>query len=249
MDRPIPSHWRIDELECEGLRIIQDPSTFCFGMDAVLLAHFARAKSCHRVLDLGTGQGILPLLLFALFKPNQIIGIEIQQALVQMAHQSVLLNELSDRIHIECGDYRDPLLLSSLGQFQLVVANPPYHPLGSGELRRSESDCIARFELTSTLSDVVHAASAVLYEGGRFCMVHLPKRLSEIVFVMEQYKLTIKRMIFIHPHVDKPASLVLIEGIKNAKPGLIVQPPLYVHESNGSFTKTMQSIYEEGLLL
>lgn len=249
MNQPIPPHWRIDELECEGLRIIQDPSTFCFGVDAVLLAHFARAKSCHRVLDLGTGQGILPLLLFALFKPKHIVGVEIQQVLATMARQSVLLNELSDRIHIECGDYRDPLLLSSLGQFHLVVSNPPYHPIGTGELRRSESDCIARFELSSTLKDVVHAASAVLYEGGRFCMVHLPKRLCEILHIMEQYKLIVKRILFVHPHVDKPASLVLVEGVKNAKPGLIVQSPLFVHEQNGEFTKTMREIYGGGLLL
>ena len=249
MDETIQPKWRIDDLENDGLRIIQDPSSFCFGMDAVLLAHFARAKGSHRVLDLGSGQGVLPLLMYALYKPRYTIGIEIQQALVQMAKQSVFLNDLSDRVHIECGDYRNPLLLASLGRFHLVVSNPPYHPLGSGSLRDCESDCIARFEVTSTLCDVVHAASAALFEGGRFCMVHLPKRLQEILSVMEKNKLTAKRILLVHPRADKGASLVLVEGMKNAKPGICVLPPLFVHEPDGTYTQAMKAIYNQGALL
>ncbi len=249
MDSTNPPQWRIDDLENDGLRIIQDPDTFCFGMDAVLLAHFARAKNTQRVLDLGSGQGVLPLLMHALYKPLYTVGIEIQPSLVEMAQQSVRLNKLEDRIRVACGDFRDPVLLASLGQFQLVVSNPPYHPMGSGSLRKCESDCIARFEVTSTLCDVVHAASATLIEGGRFCMVHLPRRLSEIMTVMEKNRLTVKRILMVHPRADKGASLVLVEGIKNGKPGLCVMPPLFVHEADGTYTQAMQAIYTGGALL
>jgi tRNA1Val (adenine37-N6)-methyltransferase len=248
MDLPNPSRLRIDDLE-NGLFIVQDPASFRFGIDAVLLAHFARARSHHSVLDLGCGQGVLPLLLYALYKPKAIVGIEIQQHLAAMAVQSVRINALEEAVRIECGDYRNSHLLSLLGKFHLVVSNPPYHPIGSGSLRSRESDCISRFEVTSTLSDVVHAAACAIYEGGRFCMVHLPKRLSEIVLVMDKQKLTVKRILMVHPREDKGAQLMLIEGVKKGRPGLCVLPPLFVHGADGKFSKEMLSIYNEGALL
>ncbi len=249
MDQPMPAGWRIDDLENAGLRIIQDPNGFCFGMDAVLLAHFARAQSCDHVLDLGAGSGILPLLLYGLYKPQYIVGIEIQPSLVHMSSQSVQLNCLQERIHVVCGDYRDVSLLHTLGRFNLVVTNPPYHPIGSGDLCHDKSACMARFELTSTLDDVIRAAAVVLNEGGRFCMVHLPKRLPEIIGVMDKYKLTPKRVVFVHPYVHKSASLMLIEGVKNANGGLTVSPSLHVHKMDGKFTDTMEQIYHGGRLL
>ncbi len=248
MDQALPANWRIDDLEIENLRIIQDPDSFCFGMDAVLLAHFARPKSSDSVLDLGTGNGILPLLVFGLYQPMRIVGIEIQPGFVDMAQRSVKLNGLEKHIHLLCGDYRDEKLLRSLGCFHLVVANPPYHPVGSGDMCQDRSDCIARFELTSTLGDVLRAA-AILNDGGRFCMVHLPRRLPEVIETMQKFKLTPKRLLFVHPHVHKNASLVLIEGIKNASAGLTVCAPIVVHEADGRFTSQMQEIYHGGRLI
>jgi tRNA1Val (adenine37-N6)-methyltransferase len=237
---------RIDDLERGGLRIIQDPGAFCFGMDAVLLAHFARAKTFWRVLDLGTGSGILPLLMVALFKPQQVVGLEIQPQFARMAQESVELNELQDTIRIVSGDYRDKAMISSLGKFHLCVSNPPYHAVGSGSLRVSESERIARFEVSSTLCDVIQAANACLYNGGHFCMVHLPKRLPEILLEMQRHCLTPKRLVMVHPNNRKSASLILIEGVKNAKPGLSVLPPLFVHAQSGGFSDAMKALYEGG---
>lgn len=245
---PLRPGQRIDALDLMGLHIIQDPSCFCFGTDAVLLAHFTRAKSHQRILDLGTGNGILPLLLYGLYQPKHITGIEIQPHMVQMAQHSVALNHLQERISIVWGDYRNPALLGAIGPFQLVVANPPYHPVGTGDCPETKSEHIARFEIAATLRDVIHAAGAVLQQGGRFCLVHQPRRLGEIMALCTQYRLTPKRMRMVQPTVHKPPTLILLEAIKDAKPGMRVGPVLIVHAPDGSVTHQMQEIYRGGLI-
>jgi tRNA1Val (adenine37-N6)-methyltransferase len=249
MNPTLAQNWRIDDLERAGLRIIQDAKGFRFGMDAVLLAHFCCARTKDGVLDLGAGNGILPLLIHGLFSPKRLVGVEIQKTLVDMARQSAALNGLGERIAFHVGDYRDAALMRSLGRFTLVVSNPPYHPVDSGDLCRGEAERIARFEVSSTLLDVVRAASAALTASGRFCMVHLPKRLCEILQAMQAHALTPKRLLMVHPSANKQASLVLIEGVKHAKPGMAVRPPLFVHEAGGHFTPAMRALYQGGTAL
>lgn len=245
---PLYPGQRIDSLDLMGLQIIQDPRHFCFGTDAVLLAHFTRAKCFQRVLDLGTGNGILPLLLYGLYQPKHITGIEIQPQMVQMAQHSVALNRLHERISIIRGDYKSTSLLRAVGPFQLVVANPPYHPTGAGSCPQTKSEHIARFEIASTLKDVIHAASAVLQPGGRFCLVHQARRLGEILALCAQHSLTPKRMRLVQPTIDKPPTLLLLESVKGAKPDIRIGPALILHECDGSMTQAMQEIYRGALI-
>ena len=163
--------------------------------------------------------------------------------MVQMAQHSVALNHLHERISIVWGDYKNPALLGSIGPFQLVVANPPYHPVGTGDCPEIRSEHIARFEIAATLRDVVHAASAVLQQSGRFCLVHQPRRLGEIMALCAQYRLTPKRMRMVQPNVHKSPTLMLLEAIKDGKPGMRIGPALILHEIDGSITQDMQEIY------
>lgn len=227
---------RLDDLQRNGYRIIQDPGRFCFGMDAVLLCGFARAGKSDTLLDLGTGTGIIPLLMEARYGCSRLTGLEIQEESADMARRSVALNGLADKIDIITGDIREAGKLFPPASFDCVTSNPPYMIGKHGLTNPDAPKAIARHELLCTLEDVVRQAAGLLRPGGHFYMVHRPFRLAEIMTVMSQYSLEPKRMQLVYPYVDREPNMVLLEGIRGARPRMTVEKPLIVYRSQGVYT-------------
>lgn len=234
---------RVDDLHRNGYKIIQDPKRFCFGVDAVLLSSFARVKKDERVLDLGTGTGIVPILLAARTKGAYFTGLEIQEESVEMAKRSVALNELEEKISIRLGDIKEAALLFAGQTFDVVTSNPPYMNEGGGLVNSYSAKAIARHEVLCCLEDVVAAADRVLQWGGRFYMIHRPHRLTDIIVLMRKYKLEPKRLRFIHSFQDKAPTMVLVEGIKGGNPMIKVEPPLIIYSEVGKHTQEAYDIY------
>lgn len=234
---------RLDDLERNGYKIIQNTKKFCFGMDAVLLSGFAKAKKGERVIDLGTGTGIIPILLEAKTQGQSFTGLEIQPESADMARRSVALNHLEHKISIVEGDIKTASAVFGKGTFQVVTSNPPYMTDMHGLKNPDEPKAIARHEVLCKLEDVVREASALLVPGGRFYMVHRPFRLVEIFSVMTAYKLEPKRMKMVHPFVDREPNMVLIEAIKGAKTRITVEKPLIVFEAPGVYSREIYDVY------
>ncbi len=234
---------RIDDLERNGLVIIQNPSIFCFGMDAVLLSGFAAVPDGSALLDLGTGTGIIPILLSAKTKAAHLTGLEIQEISADMAQRSVRLNHLDEKIDIIKGDIKEAGSIFSAASFDVVTSNPPYIIKGHGLSNPEDSKAIARHELLCSLEDVVRAACHVLTPGGIFNMVHRPFRLADIFTCMRKYSIEPKRLKLVHPYVDKEPVMVLIEGRKGGKSGLTVEKPLIIYGADGKYTKEITEIY------
>ena len=221
---------RLDDLNRNGYRIIQDPARFCFGMDAVLLSGWAGAKPGDKVLDLGTGTGIIPIL-------------EIQHESADMAARSVKLNGLEDRIDIVEGDLKEASGIFGPAAFDVVTSNPPYMIDSHGLTNPDMPKAIARHEILCSLEDVVREAAASLKSGGHFYLVHRPFRLVEIFQVMTRFSLEPKRMKLVYPYVDREPNMVLIEGIRGAKSRITVEKPLIVYERPGVYTPEIYDIY------
>ena len=236
---------RIDDLGINGYQIIQKEQGFCFGMDAVLLSDFAQVKNGGRVLDLGTGTGILPILMEAKTKAVHLTGLEIQPEMAEMAARSVKLNHLEDKIEIVEGDIKEASAIFSHDSFDTITSNPPYMIGQHGLKNPSETKAIARHEITCSLEDVVKAAKWLLKTGGHFYMVHRPFRLAEIIYTLKQHKLEPKRMRLVHPYVDKEPNMVLIDAAKGGKQRITVEPPLIVYNKDGSYTDEIYQIYGE----
>lgn len=234
---------RIDDLERNGYKIIQDKGRFCFGMDAVLLSGFATVKPGEKVIDLGTGTGIIPILLEAKTDASHLTGLEIQPESADMAARSVALNNLQDKIDIVVGDITDAHTRFGASVFDVVTSNPPYMIAGHGIINPEDAKTIARHEVKCTLDDVVREAAALLREKGRFYLVHRPFRLAEIFATMNRYRLEPKRMKLVYPYVDKEPNMVLIEAIKGANSRLTVEKPLIVYESENKYTQEIYDIY------
>lgn len=234
---------RIDDLQRNNYKIIQNPNRFCFGMDAVLLSGFARAQEGDKVLDLGTGTGIIPLLMEAKTKAAHLTGLEIQAESADMASRSVMLNGLSDKIEIVTGDIKEAVRLFGAASFDVVTCNPPYMTEHHGLQNEQTPMAIARHELLCTLEDVICQSAKLLKPGGNFFMVHRPFRLAEIMVLMRQYKLEPKRMQLVYPYVDKEPNMVLIEGKRGAKPRMTVEKPLIVYKEPGGYTDEIFDIY------
>lgn len=234
---------RIDDLNRNGYRIIQNSGAFCFGMDAVLLSDFAKAGEGERVIDLGTGTGIIPILMSAKTKAAQLIGIDIQAESVDMARRSVQMNGIGDRVSIEEGDIKSASAQFGASVFNVVTSNPPYMTEHHGLVNSGEPKAIARHELLCSLDDVVREASRLLKMNGRFYMVHRPFRLPEIISTMKAHKLEPKRMRLVHPFIDKEPNMVLIEGLKGGKPRMTIEPPLIVYKAQGEYTDEIYDIY------
>ena len=234
---------RVDELNRKGYRIIQDTKQFCFGMDAVLLSAFVKVKPKQRVLDLGTGTGVIPILLEAKTLGEHFTGLEIQPDSADMARRSVALNGLTDKIDIVTGDIKDASKIFGASSFDVVTCNPPYMNENHGLKNPDSHKAIARHEILCTLEDVVREGAKVLKPGGRFNMVHRPQRLTEIIGIMEKYKLQPKRIRFVHPFIEKEANLVLIEGGRGGRPMIKLEPPVIVYESAGKYTDEIASLY------
>ena len=234
---------RIDDLQRNGYRIIQDPSRVCFGMDAVLLSGFAKAGEGARVLDLGTGTGIIPILMEAKTDAAQLIGLEIQKESAEMARRSVNLNNLQDKIQIVDGDIKEAGQIFDAASFDVITSNPPYMINQHGLQNPDSPKAIARHEVMCTLEDVVAAAAKLLKPGGKLFMVHRPFRLAEIMVMMSKYKIEPKRMRLIYPFVDHEPNMVLIEGVRGGKPRMTVEKPLIIYKEQGVYTQELLKEY------
>ena len=234
---------RIDDLQRNGYCIIQDPDRFCFGMDAVLLSGFAVVKDGARVLDLGTGTGIIPILLEAKTGAAHLTGLEIQEDSAEMAGRSVALNGLEEKIDIVTGDIKEADQLFDAASFDVITCNPPYMIGQHGLQNPTGAKAIARHEILCTLEDVISQAAGLLVPGGRFFLVHRPFRLAEIIVTLAKYKLEPKRMRLGYPFVDKEPNMVLMEAVRGGRPRMTVEKPLIVYREPGVYTPEIYEVY------
>lgn len=234
---------RLDDLQRNGYQIIQKKDGFCFGMDAVLLSGFAAVKPGEKAIDLGTGTGIIPILLEAKYEGEHYTGLEIQDEVAEMAARSVALNHLEEKVSIVKGDIKEASRLFGAASFDVVTSNPPYMNDAHGLKNPDLPKAIARHEVLCTLDDVAREAAKLLRPGGRFSMVHRPHRLIEIITALTKYKLEPKRMKMVHPFVDKEANMVLIEAVRGGKSMIKVEAPIVVYREPGVYTQEIYDIY------
>lgn len=234
---------RIDDLQLKGLKIIQKTVGFCFGVDAVLLSSFVDVKKGTKVLDLGTGTGIIPILLAGKTLAEYIVGLEIQSSMAQMAKRSICLNSLEDRLDIVEGDIKECNKIFGKGTFDVVVSNPPYMNNGGGLVNPTDMKAISRHEILCSLKDVIKAASDSLKVGGQFAMVHRPERLVDIMCLMREYKIEPKYLRFVHPYPNKKPNMVLVKGTRCGNAQLKIMEPLYVFDENGKYSNEIDEIY------
>lgn len=234
---------RLDDLQINGYHIIQHPEKFCFGMDAVLLSSFAGCQPDSKVVDFGTGTGVIPILLTAKTKASHIDALEIQEESADMAQRSVQLNGLTDKIKIIQGDIKEASDLLGKASYDYVITNPPYmnndHGLKNPELPKA----IARHEILCSLEDVIREGAYVLKPGGHFIMVHRPFRLIEIITCLTRYKLEPKRMRFVHPFADKEPNMVLIDAVRGGNSMVKIESPLVIYATQGQYTQEILDIY------
>lgn len=243
MDSLIHADERLDDLQIKGYKIIQHPDKFCFGMDAVLLSAFATVNEGEKALDLGTGTGILPILLEAKNAGEHYTGLEIQPESAKMARRSVLYNDLQERIDIIEGDIKEASKIFGKASMEVVTSNPPYMTNHHGLKNPNDAKAIARHELLCSLDDVIRESAAVLKPRGRAYFVHRPSRLVEIFEAMRKYRLEPKRMRLVYPYVDKEPNMVLVEGVRGGGAQLTVEPPLIVYDAPGKYTEEILEIY------
>ena len=234
---------KIDDLQRDGLSIIQNPGRFCFGIDAVLLSYFARAAGKDKVIDLGTGTGIIPILMSSRTKAEHFTALEIQEESADMAGRSVLLNGLEDRISVVTGDIREAGRMFAPASFDVVTCNPPYMRGGHGLVNPDEPKAVARHEILCTLEDVTAAAAHLLRSRGRFYMVHRPARLGEIFRSLTHHHLEPKRIRLVYPYAGREANMVLIEAVSGAGSGMHVEAPLIVYSAPGVYTDEVMDVY------
>lgn len=234
---------RADDLQRSSLFIIQDPSRFCFGMDAVLLSGFVTVKPGERVTDLCTGGGIIPLLLSAKTEASVITGVEIQEAMADMAERSVRMNGLSERVRIIRGDLREKGTAGESGSQDVVTCNPPYMAEKSGIQNPESALALARHEITCTLDDAVRESARLLRNGGRAAFVYRPHRLSELFACMREHRLEPKRMKTVHPFRDREANMVLVEAVKGGGAFLRVEAPVIVFSAPGEYSPEIREVY------
>jgi len=237
---------RIDDLEFKGYKIIQNSDGFCFGIDSILLSDFAKKiKKGSKVIDLGTGTGILPILLCGKTELEKIVGIEVQAEVCEMAQRSVELNSLQNKITLINENILNLENIYENGSFDVVVTNPPYKKDNTGIKNESEKKLISRHEITASLEDFLRISKFLLKDKGEFYMVHRPERLVDIISLMRKYKIEPKQIKFVAPNINKEPNLVLIKGVKNAKEFLKFEKILYVYKENGEYTDEILKIYNK----
>ena len=228
----------ICDLQFKGLRVIQKDDGFRFGTDAVLLARFASVKRIERVIDLCSGTGIVPILLNGLYAPRSIASVEILPQMADMAKRSMELNHFTN-VDVFCRNLID--CHKELGSsFDVVTCNPPYMKMSEGIVNMTDELTVARHEVHCTLEDCIREASRLLKYGGRLCMIHRTERLADVIAFMRAYQLEPKRMQTVHPAVDKPANLVLVEGAKGRNVGLKMEPPVYLYNEHGEMKRLLK---------
>ena len=239
----IKDYERVDDLHRNGYMLIQDPKRFCFGVDAVLLSGFATAKKGDKVLDLGTGTGVIPILMSAKTKAEHFSALEIQPESAEMAQRSVMLNDLQDKIDIIEGEIKKAAEIFKPSSFDVITTNPPYMNFEGGLKNSYDPKTIARHEVLCSLDDVAFAAQRLLKFGGRFFMVHRPHRLTDIMCVLREHKLEPKRIRFVQPYADREPNMVLVEAVRSGKPMIKVMPTLVIYNSDGTYTQETLDIY------
>lgn len=237
---------RIDDLEYKGLKIIQNKDGFCFGIDSILLSDFAsEIKRNSKVIDLGTGTGIIGIMLCAKTELSKIIGIEIQKEVYNMAKRSIKLNNLQDKFELINDNIKNLENKIEMGTFDAVVTNPPYKKVGTGITNENEKKLVSRHEITANLEDFIKITAKLLKDKGNLYMVHRPDRLVDIIELLRKYKLEPKKIRFVQPSIGKEANMLLIKATKNAKPFLKMEKPLYVYKENGEYTNEILKIYNK----
>lgn len=246
MNIKLKENERIDDLEFNNLKIIQNEEEFCFGMDAVLLSDFAKdIKQNSKIIDFGTGTGILPILLSGKTENTEIYGIEIQEKMAEMAARSVKLNKLENRIKIINEDIKNLKNIFKKNTFDVVITNPPYKINNTGLKNENEGKLISRHEVKCNLEDIIIVAKDMLKDKGVFYMVHRPERLVDICELLRKYKIEPKMIRFVYPKKGKEANLVLIKAVKNARKFLKIEKPLIIYEENGEYADEVLKIYDK----
>jgi len=246
MEIKLEENERIDDLELKGLKIIQNKEGFCFGIDSVLLSDFAKnIKNNSLVLDLGTGTGIIPILLCGKTNLKKVIGIEVQEKIAEMAKRSIKLNNLEDRFQVINENILNLKNIYQNQTFDVVVTNPPYKKKNSGIINENHEKLISRHEIEANLEDFIKVSKDLLKDKGEFYMVHRPERLVDILSIMRKEKLEPKVLRMVYSNKNKEPKLVLIKGIKNAKPFLKVEKNLYIYDENGNYTDEILEIYNK----
>ena len=235
---------RIDDLEFKGLKIIQNKDGFCFGIDSILLSDFAKEiKKGSKVIDLGTGTGIIGILLCMKTELSKIIGVEIQKEVYDMAKRSIKLNNLENKFEIINENIKNLENIIETGTFDAVVTNPPYKKIGTGLTNENKEKLISRHEITANLEDFIKVSYRMLKDKGTLYMVHRPDRMVDIIELLRKYKLEPKKIKFVYPNANKDANLILLKAVKNENPFLKIEKPLYVYNQNGEYTDEILKIY------
>lgn len=237
---------RIDDLELNNLKIIQNNNGFCFGIDSVLLSDFAKdIRNNSKVIDLGTGTGILGILLCAKTNLDKIYGIEIQKEVSEMAKRSIILNNLEDKFEIINDNIKNLNKYFEDNTFDAIVSNPPYKKDNTGIKNESEQKLISRHEITASLEDFVSISSIMLKNNGSLYIVHRPERLSDLLYLLRKYHLEPKRLRMVQSYNDSNPKLVLVKATKNAKSFLNIEKPLIVYHHDGTYTDEIFKIYNK----
>lgn len=237
---------RIDDLEFKGYKIIQNQEGFCFGIDSILLSDFAKnIKNKSKVIDLGTGTGILPILLAGKTNLEKIVGVEIQKEVYDMAKRSIELNNLQNRCEIINENILNLEKIYGKNSFDVIVTNPPYKKNNTGLKNENEKKLISRHEITANLEDFIRVSSKILKDKGEFYMVHRPERLADIMVNLRKHKIEPKILRFVCPNVNKEPNIVLIKGVKNANEFLKLEKNLYVYNENNEYTSEILKIYNK----
>jgi tRNA1Val (adenine37-N6)-methyltransferase len=234
---------KIEDLQLKGLKIIQNKKWFCFGMDSVLLSDFVDLKKNSTVVDLGTGTGIIPLLLWGKKEPEKIYGIEIQEEVAEMAKRSVALNNLDEKIEILNIDMKEVGEHIKNYSVDAVVTNPPYVESNGGLVNPEDKKALSRHEISCSLDDVIRTSARLLRDNGRFYMVHRPYRIADIIELMRKYKLEPKKMRLVYPRQGKNPNMILIKGVKGGNPEMKIESPLYVYKDKENYTDEIYEIY------
>lgn len=234
---------RLDDLQYKGLKIIQKKDGFCFGVDAVLLSNFAGVRKGARVIDIGTGTGIIAILLAAKTQAREVVGIDIQRDVADMAARSVRLNNLEEKVKILCCDVKNAAREFGPASFDYVVCNPPYMAANAGLVNPNDAKAISRHEIKCSLEDIIAASAEILVPGGKIAVIYRPHRFADMIYLMRRGGLEPKKVRFVHPSPSKKCTMVLVEASKGERPNMTILSPLCIRDETGEYSREIEEIY------